>query len=326
MTSIDILPYGQGAVMPAGYPIADNLNTNSAQKALSAKQGKKLGDELHSLKILSLGNSFSRDSFAYVPMIIKNFGIKVDICLLVEPDCSLEMHYTNRESSNFYDFCFRYNHDTDQWTNEGAKGLSYALALADWDIIVLQQNSGNSRNYATYQPYLNDLINYIAGIKHGVTFAWNLTHAYAVGHSAIADAAAMDAMAADVKTNADRVLAETAVSLMFPYGEAIRFARQDATLAAIGGGNLSYDHVHLQEGIGRQVAAYANALAILKWLHSKQGIVGENTVVDSAYLTAHGITTNNNMTVAILNGSVAGSSAANDLIAQRCAVMANNEY
>lgn len=28
--------------MPAGYPIADNLNTNSAQQALSAKQGVKL--------------------------------------------------------------------------------------------------------------------------------------------------------------------------------------------------------------------------------------------------------------------------------------------
>lgn len=32
--------------MPAGYPIADDLDTNSAQQALSAKQGKRLGDYL----------------------------------------------------------------------------------------------------------------------------------------------------------------------------------------------------------------------------------------------------------------------------------------
>lgn len=44
MANININPYGQNAQMPEGYPIADNLNTNSAQQALSAKQGKKLGD------------------------------------------------------------------------------------------------------------------------------------------------------------------------------------------------------------------------------------------------------------------------------------------
>lgn len=42
MSSININPYGDEATMPSGYPIADNLTTNSAQHALSAKQGKVL--------------------------------------------------------------------------------------------------------------------------------------------------------------------------------------------------------------------------------------------------------------------------------------------
>lgn len=42
MTDYSILPYGQNATMPSGYPIADNLTTESAQQALSAKQGKVL--------------------------------------------------------------------------------------------------------------------------------------------------------------------------------------------------------------------------------------------------------------------------------------------
>lgn len=315
--------------MPAGYPIANDLDTNSAQQALSAKMGKKLGDELYTLKILSLGNSFSRDSMAYVPIILKErFGIKLEICLLVEADCSLQMHYTNRESTTFYDFCFRYNHSTDEWDTENNKGLSYALGLADWDIVMLQQNSGKSMDYTTYQPYLNNLIDYIAGIKPNVVFAWNLTHAWAEGHSGLTNRnVTMDEMAAAVKTNADKVLAETAVSLMFPYGEAIRFAREDNTLAAIGAkGNLSHDWVHLQEGIGRQVAAYANVLAILRFLRNKQGIVGDTTTVDATYLSTHGITTGNYITIESQNGTVTGSTSANRLIAQRCAVMANNEY
>ena len=42
MASIDITPFGQNQELPAGYPIADNLSTDSAQQALSAKQGVKL--------------------------------------------------------------------------------------------------------------------------------------------------------------------------------------------------------------------------------------------------------------------------------------------
>lgn len=42
MASTNIFPYGQEEVMPTGYPIYDGLDSNSAQKALSAKQGKRL--------------------------------------------------------------------------------------------------------------------------------------------------------------------------------------------------------------------------------------------------------------------------------------------
>ena len=46
MTDININPFGASAVMPEGYPIADDLITNSAQKALSARQGKKLAEQM----------------------------------------------------------------------------------------------------------------------------------------------------------------------------------------------------------------------------------------------------------------------------------------
>lgn len=46
MANISVYPYGQNENLPSGYPIADDLNTNSAQQALSAKQGKLIGDYL----------------------------------------------------------------------------------------------------------------------------------------------------------------------------------------------------------------------------------------------------------------------------------------
>lgn len=42
MAEYNIYPYGQSAELPAGYPVADNLTTDSAQQALSARQGVKL--------------------------------------------------------------------------------------------------------------------------------------------------------------------------------------------------------------------------------------------------------------------------------------------
>ena len=46
MANKTVYPFGPGGQLPSGYPIADDLNTNSAQQALSAKQGMILGDEV----------------------------------------------------------------------------------------------------------------------------------------------------------------------------------------------------------------------------------------------------------------------------------------
>lgn len=42
MAEQTIYPYGQNQPLPVGYPIADDLDTNRADKALSARQGKRL--------------------------------------------------------------------------------------------------------------------------------------------------------------------------------------------------------------------------------------------------------------------------------------------
>lgn len=49
MANYPINPYGQNAEIPSGYPIADNLTTDSAQQALSAKQGVMLKDMIRGL-------------------------------------------------------------------------------------------------------------------------------------------------------------------------------------------------------------------------------------------------------------------------------------
>lgn len=57
MNNTNILPFGQTQELPAGYPIADNLETNSAQQALSARQGKEIGDYLFGKEEVAVGLS-----------------------------------------------------------------------------------------------------------------------------------------------------------------------------------------------------------------------------------------------------------------------------
>lgn len=308
--------------MPDGYPIADNLTTNSAQQALSAKQGKLLGDELHSLKILSVGNSFSRDSLSYVPIIMAQMGLKVEIGILYRSSCTLQTHWEKRNDSNVYIFD-QYTAATGKWSTSAGgtnynKSLADGLNAADWDIVLLQQGSGSANDYSTVQPYLNDLIDHIAATLPRVTFGWIITHAWAATSTNYATKGITQTeYVAGTKAVAKSVMDNTACQLLLPYGIAIDLARKDSTLSAIGD-DLCYsaDKVHLLEGIACQTAAYANATAIARFLHSRKSVVGDTTRVDSSFLTTYAIPEQ--------HGSATGSTDANCKIAQRLAIAANN--
>jgi hypothetical protein len=318
MATINVNPFGQNASVPDGYPIADDLNTNKSNYALSAKQGKLLGDELHTLKILSIGNSFSRDSLSYVPIIMAQMGLKVEIGILYHSSCSLQMHWENRATANYYVFDY-FKQSDGKWKQENNKSLSYGLGFDDWDVVLLQQNSGNAYDYATVQPYLNDLIGLVSASLTRVTFGWILTHAWATGYSGYTSKGITQTeYVEDTKAVAKSVMENSACQLLLPYGIAIDLARKDSTLSAIGDDLCYTDKVHLLEGIACQTAAYANATAIAKFLHNRKSIVGDTTRVTSSWLTTYAIPEQ--------HGSATGSTDANCKLAQRYAIIANNEF
>ena len=53
MSNETIYPFGQGGSLPSGYPIADDLKTNSAQQALAAKQGVVLKGMMGNVKMVA---------------------------------------------------------------------------------------------------------------------------------------------------------------------------------------------------------------------------------------------------------------------------------
>ena len=117
------------------------------------------------LKVLAIGNSFSDDSVDELWKIATSWGIEdVTIGMLYIGGTSLQDHYNNilkGESGNNYTY-FKYQgiHRTsrpDQTIKDG-------LIDEPWDVIMVQQVSGLSGVYESYntpEPYLQTLLDYI---------------------------------------------------------------------------------------------------------------------------------------------------------------------
>lgn len=130
-----------------------------------------------SLKILAIGNSFTINATTYIPWLINKYNSdSACIARLTRSGCSLDMHWKSHENdSPDYDF---YYSDKGGWTLSDVKTIDEALTMLDWDIIVIQQVSGWSGLYYTYQPALDNLVCLFHEACPSALLAWHYTWAY----------------------------------------------------------------------------------------------------------------------------------------------------
>ena len=149
------------------------------------------GKGADTLRILAIGNSFSDDAMEYLPALLDNLGVEnVSLARLYVAGCSLERHmkmYNNDKAAYQY---YRSEAGCNRWA-KAARNVSLRQALADgvWDIVVMQQASGFSGRYESYEPYLDSLIAIVRRAQPHARLAWHMTWAYASGstHPQFAD-------------------------------------------------------------------------------------------------------------------------------------------
>lgn len=108
------------------------------------------------MNILSIGNSFSQDAQRYLHRIAAADGVAINTFNLYIGGCTLSTHYRNMLSQK-PEYTLEMN-----GVSTGFKvALEEALLNRDWDIITVQQASPQSPRYETYQPYLNELVEYV---------------------------------------------------------------------------------------------------------------------------------------------------------------------
>ena len=243
-------------------------------KKMFVKAKVTLGDEtvigeaertINTLRLLSIGNSFSVDAQEHLYGIAQDMGFdNIILGNLYFGGCSLQGHYgymVNNKASYTY-----YKNTTGAWTQKENATMYEGLTDEDWDYITLQQASGASGMSDTYEPYLSKLVQYVNDNKTNdkAELVWHMTWAYS-GDSTHQDFVKYDndqmkmyegivnAVKENIADNKD-------FALVIPSGTAIQNARMSAL-----GDTLCRDGFHLELGYGRYLAG-------LTWMHTITGL------------------------------------------------------
>lgn len=204
------------------------------------------------VKILSIGNSFSVDAQTYLADLAKAAGFRFVIGNVYIGGCSLEKHWqlANENTPN-YNFSRVTPDDTIKLTG---KTLLSCIQSEKWDYITLQQVSQNSGIIDTYFPYMSNLINYVKANASNpkVKIVLHQTWAYAKNskHGGFVNYHQnQDSMYIAITNTVKQVTERTGIKTIIPSGTAIQNARGSYL-----GDNLCRDGFHLNLMIGRYIA------------------------------------------------------------------------
>ena len=208
-----------------------------------------------SIKILAIGNSFSVDAMRnHLYDVLKSADYdQVILGNLYVGGCSLDTHW-NYISSKSGSYEFHKNDDDGKWVvNQGYDALT-ALQEENWDVITVQQVSGNSGMPETYGN-LQNIVNWVNQYKTNpdAKVMWHMTWAYQQDsdHESFVNYNndQMTMYNAIINTVQNTVLTTEGIDGVIPSGTAIQNLR-----GAIGD-NLTADGYHLNDNHGDYTAA-----------------------------------------------------------------------
>lgn len=204
------------------------------------------------LKVLAVGNSFSRDAVEkYLFNLCKAEGIEIVIGSVYIYSCNLQHHWDNL-IYNIKEYNYKKIGDGEDIFKFNVS-LPSVIIDEDWDIVTFQQESGSSGIYSSYDPYLTNIVEW-AGIVSKAQIWFHQTWAYeqnsthpAFGNYGYNQILMYDAITETLK----QVMDEHKDILDFiPTGTAIQNIRTSYI-----GDTMTRDGFHLEDTYGRYAAA-----------------------------------------------------------------------
>lgn len=191
------------------------------------------------MKILSIGNSYSVNGTKYLHSFAESCGLDVDTANLCIGGCPLSLHYRNMLSGS-KSYMIQFNGVMTPFK----VSMEEALLAEDWDVITLQQQSFRSTNYETFQPYLNELYDYVTTLCPKAKVVLHQTWGYQDGYSGLQQFESGSAMFAEVEKSYNKAAEELGVDTMIRSGKAFELLKEN--------GITEYfcDPIHANNGIG----------------------------------------------------------------------------
>lgn len=204
-------------------------------------------DSSKPIKLLMIGNSFSQNVYNQILKVAESTGVNLICENVYKGGCSLQQHWDAiQKKSACYDLYRSW--DTTIW---GTGTVDMALNAYDWDYISIQQVSGLSGIYSTYQPYMDNIINYIRQKNPNAEIIFHQTWAYqkTSDHSDFPKYDKDQDKMWNAIEGASKTAAEHASLRIIPNGKAFQNARATAI-----GDNLNSDGYHANT-MGEYLAA-----------------------------------------------------------------------
>ena len=133
------------------------------------------------MRILSIGNSYSNDAQHYLYLLSREARIPLKCVSLYIGGCPLSRHWRNMMRGEV-----AYDYFLNGIKTERPVSLREGLLADDWDYITLQQASYESQDYASYQPYLDELAAYVRKLAPRAKLLIHQTWTCAEGHERVA--------------------------------------------------------------------------------------------------------------------------------------------
>lgn len=217
------------------------------------------------LRILCIGNSFTKDAVEHLPKMIAAAGIEtVKIMHMYYGGRTVPEYYEGYDTTNDYT-CYMLNTGTDVWTSFRGMTLKQAAASDKWDIVTIQEHSGNYRAWSWTDEEKAAITGLIDCIKADQgdnlpEFKYIMSQAYfdmnkiGTGSRPYMTFSTQDEMFDVIVAQAQKVLAETEIDEVIPTGTVLQNLRTSSLDNEM---NLTRDGYHMDFGISRYAAACA---------------------------------------------------------------------
>lgn len=194
------------------------------------------------MKILAIGNSFSRDATRYLHQIARGGETPVSVANLYIGGCTLDRHFRNMLADS-RDYVLDYN----GMSTEFYVSIKEALLSREWDVVTVQQASGGSFDPDSYYPYINALVDYVRQCAPKAKIVVHQTWAYEQGSDKLASVGYTDhkAMFADIQKAYQLAAEKIGADGIIPSGQLFQ------NMLANGFEKVHRDTFHASLGAGR---------------------------------------------------------------------------